>query len=293
MKPQWFVRDIRSTEDGKNVRHLLESLGLNTVCREANCPNRNYCFNEGTATFLILGKNCTRGCRFCNISKGAPDPLDPDEPRKLAEAAFGMDLKHVVITSVTRDDLPDGGAGHFAQTIKWIRKLLPLASVELLIPDFQGSEPALSTVLNSKPDVLNHNVETVEELYPFVRPEADYERSLNVLKASSDRGFITKSGIMLGLGENIEQIEETFEDLADSGIGILTLGQYLAPSKKHYPVKRYIPPDEFASLAVLARKYGIKEVVSGPLVRSSYKAGETYEKIKKDKLKLLEKQGGD
>ncbi len=278
-KPKWFVREIRSTEDGKVVRRLLDSLELNTVCREANCPNRNLCYNDGTATFLIMGKHCTRGCRFCNIEHGEPEPLDPTEPKRLAEAAAGMTLEHVVITSVTRDDLADGGAGHFAETVESVRRALPSASIEVLIPDLGGSAEALEVVLRSAPDIMNHNIETVEELYPAVRLGADYGRSLGVLERSSKSGFITKSGMMLGLGEDYGQIERAFEDLADAGINILTLGQYLAPTKNHFPVKRYLPPEEFDSIAVMARKYGIEEVVAGPLVRSSFRAKEAFGKV--------------
>ena len=201
-KPNWFKQKIHSTPESKHVRALLSSLSLNTVCSEAACPNRNRCYADGTATFLILGKNCTRNCRFCNIGSGTPEPVDPGEPERVALAAKGMELSHVVITSVTRDDLPDGGANHFAETVRWIRDLLPEASIELLVPDFGGSESSLRIVLDSGPDVLNHNVETVPDFYPEVRPGADYRRSLDLLEISSDEGFVTKSGIMLGFGES-------------------------------------------------------------------------------------------
>ncbi|HHS50971.1 MAG TPA: lipoyl synthase [candidate division Zixibacteria bacterium] len=289
-KPKWLSQTIRSTEDGKAVRGLLSSLGLNTVCLEANCPNRNSCYGDGTATFLIMGKNCTRNCRFCNIAEATPEPIDPTEPRRVAEAVQGMNLSHAVITSVTRDDVGDGGAGHFAETIEWTRKLNPVATIEVLIPDFNGREQSLDTVLDAKPDVLNHNIETVEALYSAVRPQAEYARSLDILRRSASRGFIAKSGMMLGLGETIDQLETTLKDLATAGIKILTIGQYIAPSKNHHPVIRYIPPDEFDSLADLARSLGIDVVVSGPLVRSSFKAGEAFVKATKSNTK---EQGGD
>ena len=278
-KPKWFKQGIRSTPEGKRVRSLLSSLNLNTVCTEAACPNRSRCYAEGTATFLILGKTCTRNCRFCNIGTGKPEPVDPTEPERVARASKGMGLSHVVITSVTRDDLPDGGARHFAETVRWIRDLLPDASIELLVPDFGGSMESLQMVLDSSPDVLNHNVETVASLYPKVRPEADYDRSLDVLRRSSEEGFVTKSGIMVGLGESAEQIDETIADIADTGADILTIGQYLQPSPKHYPIKRYVPPEEFDLLAARGNDLGIERVVSGPLVRSSFRAGETYRSL--------------
>jgi lipoic acid synthetase len=278
-KPNWFRQKIHSTPESKHVRALLSSLNLNTVCSEAACPNRNRCYADGTATFLILGRNCTRNCRFCNIAGGTPELVDPGEPERVALAAKGMELSHVVITSVTRDDLLDGGANHFAETVRWIRDLLPEASIELLVPDFGGSERSLRIVLDSGPDVLNHNVETVPGLYQEVRPGADYRRSLDLLEISSNDGFVTKSGIMLGFGESADQVMETFADLAGAGIDILTVGQYLPPSPTHYPVKRYVSPEEFDLLSVKASNLGIARVVAGPLVRSSFRAGETYKSL--------------
>jgi lipoic acid synthetase len=275
-KPEWLKQKVVSTAESRNVRRLLGNLGLNTVCLEANCPNRSKCYGDGTSTFLIMGKICTRNCRFCNIVGGIPSLLDPGEPENVAKAAEGMNLNYIVITSVTRDDLPDGGAGHFAKTIRAIRKLIPKANVEVLIPDLQGNLDSLQTVLSAKPDVLNHNIETAKELYPTVRPSANYDRSRRILREAKKKGFITKSGIILGLGETDEQILRTISDLADDGLDILTIGQYLAPSKEHHPVARYFPPPAFDFFAVEARRMGIAQAVSGPLVRSSFRAGEVY-----------------
>jgi len=266
-------RNLPVTPEGKEVRNLLSSLHLNTVCREANCPNRGQCFSEGTATFLIMGDVCTRDCRFCNIAGGTPRELEDSEPRRVAEASAKMNLKHVVITSVTRDDLPDGGASHFAATIDLIHEKLPEATVEVLIPDLMGNEDALEIVLNSKPDVLNHNVETVPELYSAVRPKAVYASSMRILELSKNRGFITKSGLMVGLGETDEQFNRTIAELAGIGLDILTIGQYSAPSERHYPVKAYIHPDRFEEMAEFGENAGIGKVVAGPLVRSSFRAG--------------------
>ncbi|HDR90967.1 MAG TPA: lipoyl synthase [candidate division Zixibacteria bacterium] len=272
-KPRWMKRNLPVTPEGKEVRNLLSSLHLNTVCREANCPNRGQCFSEGTATFLIMGDVCTRDCRFCNIAGGTPRELEDSEPRRVAEASAKMNLKHVVITSVTRDDLPDGGASHFAATIDLIHEKLPEATVEVLIPDLMGNEDALEIVLNSKPDVLNHNVETVPELYSAVRPKAVYASSMRILELSKNRGFITKSGLMVGLGETDEQFNRTIAELAGIGLDILTIGQYSAPSERHYPVKAYIHPDRFEEMAEFGENAGIGKVVAGPLVRSSFRAG--------------------
>ncbi len=285
-KPRWLKQPIPTSAEGRNVRRLLAGLELNTVCREAGCPNRGVCYSLGTATFLILGKICTRGCRFCNIGSGTPEPVEPDEPERVARAAAGMRLKHVVVTSVTRDDLPDGGAGHFAETICELRKHLPEASIEVLIPDFAGNEDALDIVLSARPDVLNHNVETVPQLYRAVRPGADYDRSLRVLARAGAKDMITKSGIMVGLGETVEQLSKIFRDIAKAGVDILTIGQYLSPGPSYYPVKRFVSPKEFENLAEIAGEKGIREVVSGPLVRSSYRAGEAYMKIANNNLKL-------
>jgi len=279
IKPHWLKQKISATPEGKEVRRLLRDLRLNTVCREAGCPNRGSCFAEGTATFLILGSVCTRKCRFCNIASGIPEPVEPDEPERLAKAAVGMNLKHVVVTSVTRDDLPDGGSAQFAKTIRELKKRLPAASVEVLIPDFAGNETALDLVLSESPEVLNHNIETIPELYSDIRPGADYNRSLSVLRHSMESGFITKSGLMVGLGETRDALSSTFDDLAAVGIKILTIGQYLAPSPDHFPVARYIPPEEFEEMAVEAERAGIGAVVAAPLVRSSYHAGVVFNNV--------------
>ncbi len=278
-KPRWMKQELPATSAGKEVRRLLKELRLNTVCREANCPNRGLCFSEGTATFLIMGDVCTRNCRFCNISGGKPRELESDEPTRVAKAALGMDLKHVVITSVTRDDLPDGGAGHFAETVKAVREMVPEATIEVLIPDLQGDESSLEIVLAASPDVLNHNVETVPELYSAVRPEADFGRSLDVLRFSKKRDFVTKSGLIVGLGENRFQLEETISKLAEIELDILTIGQYSAPSEKHHPVARYLEPSEFDELSLFGESAGIGKVIASPLVRSSYRAGAVLKEI--------------
>jgi len=279
LKPAWLKQKITATPQGNKVRKLLENLGLNTVCEEAKCPNRNSCFSEGTATFLIMGSQCTRHCTFCNIGSGAPEELDPDEPENLAKAAKEMNLKHVVITSVTRDDLPDGGANHFARTITMLNEVLPETTIEVLIPDFLGNFKNLNTVLNAGPDVLNHNVETIPQLYSRIRPEADYQRSLDVLRESKSAGFITKTGIMVGLGETDDQVRGVLDDIAEVEVDIVTIGQYLQPSPKHCPVDRFVLPEIFAEYEEYALSKGIKKAVSGPLVRSSYRAGTVLKEV--------------
>lgn len=272
-KPAWLtVKPFAGTEFNR-VSALLHGLGLQTVCQEANCPNRGECFNRGTAVFLILGPKCTRNCRFCDVTPGLPSPVDPTEPSRVAEAAARLNLRHVVITSVTRDDLPDGGAAQFAECITRVRDLLPKATIEVLTPDFRGNLQALELVLARTPDVFNHNVETVPRLYPAVRPAANYRQSLEVLAAAHGRkGIWVKSGIMVGLGETVDELKQLFDDLAASSVSLLTIGQYLAPSAAHYPVDRYLHPDEFGHLQKLAVQSGIPTVFSGPLVRSSYLA---------------------
>jgi len=251
---------------------------LHTVCQEAQCPNIWECFSRQTATFLILGSRCTRNCRFCSVAQGPSEPPDPQEPHRVASVARQMGLKYVVVTSVTRDDLPDGGAGLFARTIEAIRQQIPEACVEVLIPDFQGNATALHTVLQTGPDVLNHNIETVRRLYPVVRPQADYRRSLELLQRARqfDPGLTTKSGLMLGFGEGREEITTTLEDLLAAGCQVLTLGQYLQPSKAHLPARRFVPPEEFEEWRELGLELGFREVASGPFVRSSYHAKELY-----------------
>jgi lipoic acid synthetase len=255
---------------------------LHTVCQEAGCPNIWECFSHHTATFLIMGSRCTRNCRFCAVTEGPLEPLDPQEPAKVANVARKMGLKYVVVTSVTRDDLPDGGAEHFAETIKKIRQKIPGVFVEVLIPDFQGNKEALAAVLKAHPDVLNHNIETVPRLYPEVRPQADYQRSLELIQNAHefDPGLRTKSGLMLGLGEYPDEIRRTLEDMLNAGCRMLTLGQYLQPSKDHLAVKRYIPPTEFDEWRRTALEMGFMEVASGPFVRSSYHARELFQEVK-------------
>lgn len=274
-KPKWLKVSGFTGDGYRRVDRMLNELNLNSVCQAAGCPNRGECFNRGTATFLILGSICTRGCRFCNIGTGRPQPVDMDEPVRLAQMVAELKLNHVVVTSVNRDDLPDGGASHFAKTIEAIRKKLPSASIEILTPDFRNAPQAVDIIIEACPDVFNHNVETVPRLYRQVRPGAVYQRSLNLLKEVGERSRIfTKSGLMLGLGETTDELHRVFDDLVAIRVSMLTIGQYLAPSKNHLPVVRYVSPDEFTTLGEAAMKAGIPKVVSAPLVRSSYRAEE-------------------
>lgn len=273
--PVWFRQPLPSGAAGGRVRRLLGQHRLHTVCESARCPNRAACWHDGAAAFLILGGACTRDCRFCAIPhEPRPAPPDPGEPARLAEAAAALGLRHVVVTSVTRDDLPDGGAAHFAATIRALRARLPGASVEVLIPDFQGDPAALVLVLAEKPDILNHNLETVARLQPFIRPQADYARSLGVLRQAAAAGARTKSGLMLGLGETAGEIRAALRDLRTAGVTLLTLGQYLAPSPAHQPVARFVPPVEFDRWRDEARALGFASVAAAPQVRSSYHAEE-------------------
>jgi len=280
-KPDWLKRRLPSSEAFNHVRELIEAGRLHTVCQEAKCPNIWECYSHRTATFLIMGERCTRNCRFCSVSAGPPEPLDPGEPGRVAEAVERMGLKYVVVTSVTRDDLPDGGAAHFAATIAAIRRRLPAAEIEVLIPDFQGDAAALATVLAARPNVLNHNIETVPRLYPRVRPQADYRRSLELLRRSGALApsIPTKSGLMLGLGETPEELRQALLDLREAGCRILTLGQYLQPSPEHLPVEAYVPPEEFDRWREAALKMGFAEVASAPFVRSSYHARESFQAL--------------
>lgn len=276
-KPDWLKVKVRLDGHYLVVQSLLKKHNLHTVCQEANCPNRGECFSSGTATFLIMGPNCTRRCRFCNVTGGAVGQLDREEPQRVAETVKILKLKHAVVTSVTRDDLPDGGAGHFAEVIRTIRARCPGTTIEVLTPDFKGSLPALNAVFAERPEVFNHNLETVKRLYPEVRPQAVYDRSLAVLAAARAHGdMVVKSGLMVGLGETVEELADAFGDLAHVGVESLTIGQYLAPSKNHHPVVKYYHPDEFSSLAMVATRAGIRQVFAGPLVRSSYHAGEQF-----------------
>jgi lipoyl synthase len=278
-KPEWLRIDLNKGRSLDYVKEILQRFSLNTVCEEANCPNRMECFSKKTATFMILGSQCTRNCRFCNVTHAEPQPVDPEEPQNVAKAALELGLKHVVITSVTRDDLPDGGAKHFSKVIKAIKTLKSDMVVEVLIPDLRGSFEALETVVKAKPEILNHNVETVPRLYSEVRPAALYERSLEFLKRvkTIDSSVLTKSGVMVGLGEKEEEVIEVFKDLRSAGCDFLTVGQYLAPSTKHYPVVEYVTPDTFKMYKDKALSLGFSFVASAPLVRSSYNAAEMLE----------------
>ena len=279
-KPKWLRMKRQGGEDYNDVKRLLRTSSLNTVCESANCPNMGECFNSRTATFMLLGDICTRHCTFCNIPGGRVAAIDPDEPRRVAEAVRELSLKFAVVTSVNRDDLPDGGAAHFASTIRQIRRLNPGCGVEVLIPDFLGDPGALETVLTAAPEVLNHNLETVPRLYKAMRPQADYRRSLQVLKRSRQwadsfgADIRVKTGIMVGVGETRDEVVDLMKDAADHGIRIMTIGQYLQPSLKHHPVFRYVEPAEFDELAEVGRELGIEWVESGPMVRSSYHARE-------------------
>jgi lipoic acid synthetase len=271
--PPWFKIRLTTSDQFTQVRSLVRANELHTVCQSAACPNQTECWNAGTATFMILGNVCTRGCRFCNVPKGRPEGLDTEEPGRVAEAVAALRLKYAVVTSVTRDDLEDGGAGVFAGTINAIRAKSPGCRVEVLIPDFQGSEASLRTVLDAEPDVLSHNIETVPSLYSRVRLQADYRRSLKVLTRAEKYGAITKSGLMLGLGESMDEVRRVMGDIRNVGCAILTLGQYLQPGKNHLPVEKYYHPDEFTLLRDEAMAMGFRYAVAGPLVRSSYHAG--------------------
>lgn len=276
--PPWFKIRLNTSGNQTRIRSLIKNGRLHTVCQSASCPNQTECWNSGTVTFMILGNVCTRSCGFCNVPKGTPAVLDDNEPERVAHAVRTLGLTYAVVTSVTRDDLQDGGASLFAETITSIRDKSPGCRVEVLIPDFQGSETALQAVLNAKPDVLNHNLETVPCLYPRVRPQADYYRSLGVIKRSSEFGVVTKTGLMLGLGEGIGEILDVMHDLRTAGCSILTLGQYLQPGKNHFMVAKYYHPDEFIMLRKQALSLGFSHVAAGPLVRSSYHAG-SYSEI--------------
>ncbi|HSE98544.1 MAG TPA: lipoyl synthase [Blastocatellia bacterium] len=276
-RPSWLKVRIRADESFERVNDLIQDLSLHTVCQEARCPNIFECWGEGTATFMILGDICTRHCGFCAVGKGKPRSLDPDEPRHVGEAVRRLGVRHAVITSVNRDELPDGGSLHFAETIRWVRRLNPGCRVEVLIPDFCGSQDALNTVLAARPDVLNHNTETVPRLYKRVRPDAKYEQSLELLRRAGHRKgewhLLTKSGLMAGLGETLDELIQTFRDLSETGCDILTVGQYLSPTPKHIPIEKYYTPEEFELLKKEALAMGFRYVEAGPLVRSSYHAG--------------------
>ncbi|MEK9586956.1 MAG: lipoyl synthase [Gammaproteobacteria bacterium] len=274
-KPDWIRIRLTANPEVDRIKGILRQRKLASVCEEASCPNLSECFSHGTATFMIMGEICTRRCPFCDVAHGKPNPLDPDEPRQLAEAVAEMQLKYVVVTSVDRDDLKDSGAGHFAACIEAVRKANPTTTLEVLVPDFRGRmDIALSILADTPPDVFNHNLETVPRLYKKARPGADYEWSLDLLARykSVQPDVQTKSGLMLGLGETFEEVVEVMKDCRRHNVDMLTLGQYLQPSRDHLPVDRYVHPDEFEALAEEARALGFKRVASGPLVRSSYQA---------------------
>jgi lipoyl synthase len=273
--PGWLKRPLPVGNENFYTNNLLRELRLETICESARCPNRPECYSRRTATFMIMGNLCTRPCGFCSVPRGEPEALEADEPERVAEASARLGLKHVVITSVTRDDLPDGGAEHFYQCVLAVRERTG-ARIEVLTPDFLGDSAAIDRVIESQPDVFNHNTETVPRFYKKVRGRADYQRSLDLLTRVKERAphIVTKTGLMLGLGESREELLDVIADIRRTSCDMLTLGQYLTPTLKHVPVARYLPPEEFDELAVLARSLGFREVASGPFVRSSYHAGE-------------------
>ncbi len=280
-KPEWLKIKRESCDDYALVAQLVEENGLHTICSSGKCPNKNECWNRGTATFMILGNICTRACKFCATATGKPLPVDENEPQKVANSIKIMKLKHAVITSVDRDDLPDGGAEIWEKTVLKVREKSPTTTVELLVPDFDGKTELLDIVINSKPDILGHNIECVRRVTPETRSRAKYDVSLGVLKYIAESGIIAKSGIMLGVGETDEEVIETLSDLKAVGCRIITIGQYLQPSSKHLPVSRYVHPDQFEEFKRIALEMGFDYVESGPLVRSSYMADKAISSCKK------------
>jgi len=273
-KPSWLKIRLNLGTSYKDIKSLMTKNDLHTVCEEAQCPNIHECWNRGTATFMILGDICTRSCGFCNVKTGRPPMLDREEPMRVVDAAVKMQLEHVVVTSVNRDERKDGGAPVFADTIRGLHEALPNCTVEVLIPDFKGNWEALQTVIDAEPDILNHNMETVERIYRKVRPQAKYARSLELLGRAKAKGMRTKSGIMVGIGEETQEVVKLMTDLREMNVDIMTIGQYLQPSQRHLPVERYVHPDEFNYYEEIGLKMGFKVVESGPLVRSSYHADE-------------------
>lgn len=273
-RPDWLKVRVPSGEDYSRLINIMRENELHTVCEEARCPNISECWNAGTATFMILGDTCTRSCGFCAVKTGRPTMLDIEEPERVAHATKLMDLRHVVITSVNRDELPDGGAGVFAETIYAVRRSNPNTRIEVLIPDFKAKKSSLELIFDAKPDILNHNTETVPSMYRMVRPQAKYHWTLGVLQQAKERGLVAKTGIMLGLGETREELIKVMRDLVECKVDILTLGQYLQPSANHLPVARFLHPDEFAELRDIGLDLGFRHVESGPLVRSSYHAAD-------------------
>jgi len=292
--PPWLTKPLANPAETKLVRETLKSHRVNTVCDEARCPNRVDCFSRGTATFMILGDRCTRDCGFCAVSHGSPVPVDPAEPDEVAAAATTLGLDFVVVTSVTRDDLPDGGAAQFAATVRAIRKANPRGGIEVLVPDFDGSSEAVETVLSAGPDVFGHNVETIERLYPAVRKDAGYQRSLEVLSraASASSGALVKSGLMLGMGETREELGRALADVLAAGVEIIYLGQYLRPSAEHHPVARFVTPEEFDELARECLAMGFRWASAGPFIRSSYRAHEAVAALGKPRPVLLDSVQG-
>ncbi len=281
-KPEWLKIRIGANERYSDTKRIVESHNLHTICSSGRCPNMSECWGRGTATFMIGGEICTRSCKFCNTLTGRPHILDPNEPTHVAESIALMKLSHAVITSVDRDDLQDLGAEHWVKTINEIKRINPETTVEVLIPDFQGREELIAMIISAKPEIISHNMETVRRITPLVRSAARYDTSLKVLKQIAESGSTAKSGIMVGLGETPSEVEELMEDLAKSGCSILTIGQYLQPTHKHYPVKEYITPDQFVHYKELGLSKGFAEVESGPLVRSSYRAEKHIRFHKKD-----------
>lgn len=271
-KPEWLKVNFGSNEKYAETKKIVDTHCLHTICTSGRCPNMGECWGRGTATFMIAGDICTRSCKFCNTKSGKPLPLDPKEPANIAESIRLMKLKHAVITSVDRDDLPDLGANHWAETIREVRKVNPETTIEVLIPDFQGKEELIKIVAAEKPDIISHNMETVRRLTPEVRSAAKYDTSLKVLKTIAEEGIVAKSGIMVGLGETQEEVEELMDDLLSIGCSVLTIGQYLQPTHKHYPVREYITPEQFNKYKEIGLAKGFRDVESAPLVRSSYHA---------------------
>lgn len=281
-RPSWLKVKLPIGENYADVKNLMRRQHLHTVCEEAKCPNISECWNHRTATFMILGDTCTRSCGFCNIHVGIPNELDLNEPRRVADSVNELNLRHVVITSVNRDELKDGGAGIFSETVRLIKSERSDTTVEILIPDFKGEEYAFEIIMRNPPDILNHNLETVKRLYHVVRPQAKYERSLDLITWFKKKGLKTKSGIMVGIGEKTEEVIELMQDVVEHGCDILTIGQYLQPTKNHLPVDRYVTPEEFAYYKEEGLKMGFKIVESSPLVRSSYHADEQARTVFKD-----------
>ncbi len=278
--PEWIIEGLKEREKSKDLLHFLKRKTISTICEEAQCPNIGICFTQKTATFLIMGSVCTRNCSFCAVTSGVTYPLDIDEPIKIADTVKTLGIKHAVITSVTRDDLEDGGADHFVKTIRVVRERNNGVTIEVLISDFNGNISSVDKIIEAYPEVLNHNIETVKDLYEEVRPKADYERSLEIFRRVSQQSdrIVTKSGMMVGLGETEKQVYETMDDLIAAGVKILTIGQYLRPTSNHHEVKRYVTPDEFDGYRKVGLEKGFIGVASGPFVRSSYNADELYKK---------------